>query len=326
MLAVLTGANGFVGSHLVDYLLKEGYRVRCIVRGSSSLKWLEGKNVELFKCGLDKVEPLKEAFKDADFIYHIAGVVNAPDEAGFMYGNVTMTQNVLEAALAASHLQRLLVVSSLAASGPAERPGKPVTEDMPCRPVSLYGKSKVAQEQACEAYHDRLPITIIRPPAIYGPRDTEVLLFFKTVKTGVLPLLGFQDKTLSFVHVADLVRGMEKATRSERSKGQAYFLGSVKEYSWQKIGSLIGNEMGRVPFMFRLPHFLVFTAASFGEVYSRLTRKLVDLNIDRARQITSPSWFCSSEKAMRDFGYEEQVKITDGIKETLDWYRKEKWL
>ena len=179
-LAIVTGANGFVGSHLVDALLNSGYRVRCIVRKTSNLQWLSAKNVDFFYGGLDDIENLKQAFADATHIFHIAGVIKSPNYDGFITGNVTMTQNVLEAALALNGLQHIIVTSSLAAHGPNVI-GKPSIESDPRRPVSEYGESKRAQEDLAATYTDRLPITIVRPPTVYGERDVEVLLFFHSL-------------------------------------------------------------------------------------------------------------------------------------------------
>ena len=177
-IAVITGANGFVGSHLVDLLLENNYRVRCIIRKTSNLRWLENKNVEIFDTGLFDKGGLRKAFKDAEYIYHAAGVVKSKKPEGYFKGNVDTTKNLLESALEfKDSIKRFLVVSSQTATGPSLN-GKPVDEETRCKPITTYGRSKLAEEKLAQTYMDKIPITICRAPAVYGERDTEILIFF----------------------------------------------------------------------------------------------------------------------------------------------------
>lgn len=324
-LAVVTGANGFVGSHLVDWLLQKNYRVHCVVRGGSNLRWLAGKNIKLHKCGLGEVEALRAVFKDADYLYHIAGVVASNTPEGYIQGNVDTTRIVLDAAIGAPNLKRVIVTSSLAASAPT-KPGKPVTEATPSAPLTAYGRSKVLQENLCKEYMNRLPITIIRPPAVYGERDTEVLLFFKTIKKGLLPLLGFDNKTLSLVYVRDLVRGMEMAATSPKAVGNTYFLTSGNEYTWKQLGQTVSKAIGKKAFAVRVPHFVVKIAAASSEWLAALSGKSTVFNREKCREIVQASWACSSEKASQDFGYQSQVSLEEGIGLTAEWYKGEGWI
>ena len=146
-IAVVTGANGFVGSHLVDYLLSKNFEVRCIVRKSSNLQWLEGKNVKIFNCGLFDKDGLREAFKDVNYIFHVAGVVKAKNEEGYFKGNVEATKVLLEiAAEMKEKIKKFVIVSSQTVSGPAIN-GKPVTEDMQPNPLTTYARSKLKQRK-----------------------------------------------------------------------------------------------------------------------------------------------------------------------------------
>ena len=160
-IVIVTGANGFVGSHLVDLLLTKNYTVRCITRKSSDLKWLNGKDVEIHDCGLNDKEKLKKVFEGAEYVYHVAGVVKSKTPEGYFKGNVETTRNILDVALDYKNsIKKFLIVSSLTAVGPSTSE-KPVDETTECHPITTYGKSKLAEEELAKSYMDRLPITIL---------------------------------------------------------------------------------------------------------------------------------------------------------------------
>jgi dihydroflavonol-4-reductase len=325
IVSVVTGANGFVGSHLVDYLLEKGHYVKCIIRKSSNLQWLEGKDVELCTCGLNDVEALKTVFENADYIFHIAGVVKALRPEGFFKGNVETSKNVLEAALHAKNLKKIMITSSMAATGPTTMGGS-VDELSPLNPMEPYGYSKVEQEKVALSYADRLPVVIVRPPGVYGERDTEILAFFKMMSKGWCVRMGLDNKELSLVHVRDLVQGMYLAATQPDNNGEIYFLGSLECYNWKQIGAVTAKVMQRKTKALPIPHFLLFTVGAFGSLMEKWFKSDVDLNIDRARRITRPSWYCSSEKAVKELGYQQTLSLEEGIKRTLDWYKEKGWL
>ncbi len=325
-ISVVTGANGFVGSHLVDYLLEKGDEVHCIVRKTSSLKWLEGKNVTIHDCGLFDKDELKKVLNNVDYLYHVAGVVKAKKEEGYFNGNVKTTRNLLDAVVeVAPKIKRVLIVSSLTASGPSKL-DNPVTEETQTNPITTYGRSKVAQEELVATYMDKLPITIVRPPAIYGDRDTEIYLVFKTYKQGLMTLVGFNHKELSIIYVKDLVRGIYLAATKEIAKGETYFISSKEFYNWPQIGKVIHNAMGKGAITLRLPHFLVYTVATFAQFFSMFSSKPATFNLEKARDFVQEAWTCDTTKSQKDLGFVEQYSLEDGMKHTIEWYKREKWL
>ena len=198
-IAVVTGATGFVGSHLVDHLLSKNYKVRCIIRKSSSLKWLEGKEVEIYDCGLLDSQGLRKAFEGAEYIYHVAGVVKSKTPEGYFKGNVETTKNLLEVAEEFKNkIKRFLIVSSQTATGPSLN-GIPVTEEDTPSPITTYGRSKLAEEELAKTFMNKFPVTICRAPAVYGERDTEIFIFFKTFNSGLMTTIGFETKKISFI-------------------------------------------------------------------------------------------------------------------------------
>lgn len=325
IVSFVTGANGFVGSHLVDYLLEQRHEVHAIVRPSSNLQWLDGKEVTLHTCGLNSAEDLKLAFQGANYIYHIAGVVKALTKDGFMKGNVEMTRNVMEAATHIPTIQRVLVTSSMAATGYAEM-GSDVDENSPLRPIEPYGDSKVAQEEVAKEYADRVPSTIVRPPGVYGPRDTEIFAFFKAINNGVSAMMGFTPKEMSLIHVRDLVQGMYQAATNENSVGEVYFLGSLECYNWKELGDIASKAMNKKTWTIKIPHFVIFILGFFGQILESWFGIDVALNKDRAYRITRPSWYCNSNKAVQELGFQQTVSIEEGFKSTIDWYKEKGWL
>ena len=325
-ISVVTGGNGFVGSHLVDLLIEKGNNVKCIVRKSSNLQWLKNKPVEIFDSGLFDREALKEILKDADYLYHVAGVVKAKEEKGYYEGNVETTRNLLEVSAEVNpNIKRIVIVSSQTACGPSLN-GVTCNEETEPHPLTNYGKSKIAQEKLAHDFMDKLPITIVRPPAVFGERDTEIYLIFKTFKMRLMTLIGFNNKKLSLIHSADLVNGIYLAATSEKSVGETYFISSEEYYDWNQVGDAIVKAMGHNALRLRLPHFIVYIVAAIAQFFAMFSSKAATFNLEKARDFVQEAWTCDVAKAKRDLGFRQEISLEDGIKRTIDWYRENKWL
>lgn len=326
-IAVLTGATGFIGSHLADYLLLQGYTVRCIVRQGSNLQWLKGKNVALYDVGLTDADALAPVLAGAQYVFHLAGVVRAARAADFWEGNVAATQTLLDALVQyAPPLRRLVVVSSLAVTGSAQL-GQPVDENSPLQPISLYGRTKWQQEQLLQTYQHRLPITTIRPPAVYGERETDIFQFFKTYQMGLMPVAGmWGNKELSMVHVSDLVQGIYLAATQAVAVGQVYFLGSKEQYTWNDIAAATQQALGKKALTVRLPHWSIYVLGALAQGWTAVGGKASILSIEKAHEMTAAAWTCSSQKAMQQLGYRPTVALTQGIAQTIAWYSQQGWL
>lgn len=325
-IAVVTGANGFVGSHLVDLLLEKGYKVRCITRKSSNLKWLEGKDVEIHDCGLFDKEGLNKVLKDSNYIFHVAGVVKSKKPEGYFKGNVETTRNLLDVSLNnLDSIKRFVVVSSQTVTGPS-LDGKPVTEETKCRPITTYGKSKLEEEKVAITYANKLPITICRAPAVYGERDTEIFIYFNTFSKGLTTTIGFNKKVLSLIHVTDLVHGIYLSAKSEKAAGQTYFVSSEKYYTWPEINSITSKIIGKKAVIIKVPHFLVYTIAALAQFFATFSKNAATLNLEKAKDITQQYWICDTSKAIQDFGYKQNISAEEGIRRTIEWYKKMKWI
>ena len=326
LVAVVTGANGFVGSHLVDLLLSKNFKVKCITRRSSNLKWLSGKNVEIIDCGLFDKDGLKKAFQGAGYIFHVAGVVKSKTPEGYFKGNVETTRTILEAALGVKDtLKKILIVSSQTACGPSLN-GNLVNEDSICSPITTYGKSKLEEENLAKTYMDRLPITICRAPAVYGERDTEIFIFFQTFNKGLMTTIGMKDKSISLIHVLDLVRGFYLAAVNENSACRTYFISSEVTYNWNEIGKVTSEVLNKKVLKVKVPHFLVYTIASIAQFFAMFSPKPATLNLEKARDLVQVAWTCDTSRAVKELGYHQEISIKEGIKRTCQWYKEMKWI
>ncbi|MDR3665565.1 MAG: NAD(P)-dependent oxidoreductase [Ignavibacteriaceae bacterium] len=324
--AVVTGANGFVGSHLVDLLLENNYIVRCITRKSSNLKWLKDKDVQIFDSGLMDKEGLRKAFNGADYIYHVAGVVKSKKPEGYFKGNVDTTRALLETAVEfKGTIKKFLIVSSQTAVGPSYN-GKVITEDDPCNPITTYGRSKLAEEELAKSFMNLLPITICRAPAVFGDRDTEIFIFFRTFNKGLMTTIGFDKKLISLIYVKDLVKGFMLAAESLKSAGQTYFISSEKYYSWDEIGNITSKVLGKNPVKIKVPHSMVYFIAAIAQFFAIFSNKPATLNLEKARDLTRNAWICDTSKAIRELNYHQSFPLEEGIKRTCDWYKSQNWL
>lgn len=324
--SVVTGCSGFVGSHLVDYLIGQGHKVKCIVRKTSSLKWIDGKQIELFDSGLFDQNRLAEIVKDADYIFHVAGVVKSKTPEGYFRGNVTTTYNLLKAVVKAEvSLKRFVLVSSQTAAGPSKK-GMVVNESMEAKPITTYGRSKAEAEEVAKMYKNEIPITIVRAAAVYGERDTEIFLVFKTFQKGLMTLVGFNKKQVSLIHVADLVRGIYLAAMSEKSVGETYFISSDKFYDWNSVADILENIFGKKAFRLKIPHPVVYLVAAASQFGAKFSSKAATFNLEKAKDFVQEAWTCDISKAKRDFGYQPEISLEDGLKRTIDWYKANNWL
>ncbi len=324
-ISVVTGASGFVGSHLVDRLIAEGHQVKCILRSSSSKRWLENKNVEIFDCGLFDTEKLKVILKGADYLFHVAGVVKAKNEEDYFQGNVETTRVLLEVTKEVNpDIKRVVIISSQTACGPSLDENA-CNEKTIEHPITTYGRSKLAQEKLAKSFMEKIPVTIIRPPAVFGSRDTEIYLFFKTYKQRLMALIGFDKKQLSLVYVDDLVNGIFLAATSDKAVNQTYFIGSEKFYDWVEIGEVCRKAFNKKAVTIRIPHFLVYTVAAVAQFFAIFGSKAATFNLEKARDFVQKNWTCDVSKAVSELGYKQYVSLEEGIKRTINWYREMKW-
>lgn len=328
---LLTGASGFVGSTLCEELNRRGgLDVRCLMRKTSSSANLSAAKFTTVQGDLSSVEGLKEAVEGVDIVFHVAGAVAARNWDGFYEANVMGTRNLLDAvARYGKGVKRFVFVSSLAAAGPS-RPDRARRESDESAPVSDYGRSKFEAEKEVLSRKDDFPVTIVRPPAVYGPRDRGVFTFFQAIRSGVLPLLGM-DRTdprrYSFVHVDDLVQGLCLAgLRESSATGEVYYVSGDGEYSWPQAMKLMAEGMQKKTIPLRLPLTVMKGAAAACSAYTVAFGKVLPFSLDKIREIEAPAWTCANEKAKKELGFEPYWDLAKGFAQTAKWYKENRWL
>jgi len=325
MHALVTGATGFIGIHLVASLIARGWRVRCLVRPTSRREPLAAYAVDYMIGSLQDRTSLRQAVQGVEVVFHLAGATRVHVPADYERINRLGTQNLIEACAAfAPHLQKFLMISSIAASGPSQT-GTALTETQPPRPVGPYGWSKLRAEEAVLAHQARVPVVILRPSAIYGPGDSDFFQLFQAVKYGILPHIGRQDLHLDLCFVSDLVDGIIAAAEHRSGHGEVFFLGGAC-HTWRALGHAIGQQMGIRPRELRLPRAAVLAIASLADGWARVRRQPSMLSKANLLERLQPFWLCDTSKAAQTFGYTPQTGLADGIAQTLRWYQNVKWL
>jgi nucleoside-diphosphate-sugar epimerase len=328
MRVLVTGGSGFLGSYICEQLAADGHVVRALVRPASDKKVLDKlPRVEFAPGFIEDPASLAKAVLGVDAIIHAAGLVKARKPADFFVTNAQGTRNLLQAAEeGAPGLRRFVYVSSLAAVGPSAD-GMPIPDDAEPRPVTHYGRSKLEGERAVLAAKDRLPVTVIRPPLIYGPRDRETLAFFSSVKNGVLPLIGDGTNTLSVIYAKDCASACVKAITAGAPSGRTYFVDDGAVYVWKEALQEVERALGTRAFVrLGLPLGVVRAAAAASQLYGKMTNTAQMLTLDKVNELRQKHWVCSGDGARAELGWAPTTSWAAGVQETAAWYRSAGWL
>jgi 2-alkyl-3-oxoalkanoate reductase len=327
MTVLVTGASGFLGSHVAEQLSLRGRAVRALVRRSSNTKFLSTlPGLELAYGSVEDEASVEQAMNGVQAVIHVAGLVKARSSREFYAVNTGGTQNVVQAAKATG-VRRLVLVSSQAVGGPSEKGGEPVRVGTETAPITDYGRSKLAAEWAVLEAKDHVHSVIVRPPAIYGPRDGEVLVFFKAVQSGVLPLTNPLDAVYSMIYGPDCAEACILALDAPVPSGSKYFVDDGEPISFAEMIRLVEEAVGkkawlRVP----LPSGLVRAAARVVETYGKVTDSAVMLTVDKCNELHASSWVCDGRQAQLELGFRPKVRFREGVQLTAKWYRENGWL
>jgi UDP-glucose 4-epimerase len=322
---LITGASGFVGYHLLAEALQNSLEVYAAVRKNSRVEHLKDVDVKYTYLDYADVNALTQEIQDKqyDYIIHAAGITRAISVAEYDLVNATFTENLAKAAVRAGTVKKFVFISSLAAIGPLSNLEDIITEDTAPSPITAYGRSKLLAEKKLKAI-DGLNYTILRPTAVYGPRDTGIFIFFKHVSKRFEGYIGRGVQKLSFIYVADLA----KASVQALYKGQrmAYNLSDGKFYDKYQLGYFTKSILNVKTFKVHLLVNFVRLIAGISEKISSFRRTAPILNLEKLEELTAVNWSCSIELAKRDLGYDPYYLLEDGLRETLTWYKENNWL
>lgn len=321
---LVTGGTGFIGSHLLERLAASRARVRCLARKSSSRRYLPGSGIELVYGDLLTGAGLREAVTGARFVFHLAGVTKARTIRDYYQGNVQATTNLLRACEEA-RVGRFVHVSSLAAAGPSPE-GAPLTEDAAPHPVSHYGKSKLEAEQAVRASSLSGEAVIVRPPVVFGPRDTDVYQVLRWAAKGALLQIGAGDSYFSAVYVKDLVEGLQAVAVHPEAAGRTYFISDADPVSWRGFAAIAAGLSRRKLRVLAVPRGAAYLAAWLAELWGRAAGKPGIVSRDKIAEASHRYWTCSPERARREVGFTAATPLREGVAITLAWYKEAGWL
>jgi nucleoside-diphosphate-sugar epimerase len=321
---LVTEAAGFVGSHLVDELLWKGYEVAALVGDNSDLRWLRGKRAELVQGDLSMKGKLP-SLKGFSHIFHLGGATKARREKDFYRTNKEGTERLIEAARHIRGLKRFVYLSSQAAAGPspAERPQK--EEDPPC-PVSPYGKSKLHGEEVALSCRDKFHVTVLRPCAIYGPRDAYMFEFFKAISRGYFPLLGREPIFLSFCYVEDLVQALMLSVQRDHASGEVFFIADGERYSLDFFADVVSSDLHVKLRKLRIPVWAGWFYAAAADGWGFVRRRPASFPRGTGTKAGQRNWVCDINKAKKKIGFRPRFRLEAGVKVTLRWYKEKGWL
>ncbi|MGO9411368.1 MAG: NAD-dependent epimerase/dehydratase family protein [Spirochaetia bacterium] len=324
MRIAVTGATGFIGSHLVEALVRDGHEVTCLARDPERTRSLSSLPVRFVYGSMDSSSALASLVDGQEAVVHAAGLTKARSPEEYIRVNVGGTENLLSVIRGkAGRLRHFVFFSSAEAMGPST-PGQPITEDACLRPFSAYGKSKIMAEQSLAGLERQMPVTIVRPPVVYGPRDKDLGILFRLVARGFLPVVS-PSPAFSVVYVKNLVTGICRAIdRAHESGTRSYFFTDGPETSWSDFGGMIARAFGNKPFTLRVPQLIVLAIAMFAGILSALGAKTTILSRDKIREMCG-SWVVSDERARRELDYQPAFSTEQGVTETAAWYRSQGW-
>jgi dihydroflavonol-4-reductase len=325
---LITGASGFVGSHLAENLAQKNIEAKLLVRQTSRLPFSPSRKMKLCYGDVTDFESVQKAVRGVRCIYHLAGVLRGSNFETYRTVNAEGTRNVCRAAEGQKSVRRLVYVSSLSAAGPSPVDSE-INETIESRPVSYYGQSKLLGETIVLSYQTHFPVTILRPGAVYGPRDRDIFEYFKMVKRGLVLIAGGDSQKISFVHVLDLVDAILRAAHSPKAVGRVYFVSDGRSYNWCQFAENIGKTMGKTYLTIKVPVGFVKMLTGLGDLWIRISGKSMlppVVSRDKMKEAQAPGWVCSNRRICRELGFKPKFDLEKGIQNTVDFYRSSGWI
>ena len=310
----------------MESLLQRGAHVRCLVRNKNHLGWVKECPVEYVIGDCREKKSLKQAVQDVDQVFHLAGATSAINEKTYFEVNGLGTENLVQACIENNpRLKKFIHLSSQAAAGPCRIGGKKKESD-PCEPVSPYGKSKLLGEKLALAHAHELPLLILRPCAVYGPRDKGFFTLFKCLSKNIKPCLSDHHQQISMCYVEDLVQAILLAAETRTASGEIFFLSDGHDYRMEEIGDIFAQAMEVSALRLHLSGQLLYGMAFLAECVARITGRPSLMSRGKIREMFCKNWLCDIEKARALLGFEPRIALARGAELTVAWYKEENWL
>jgi nucleoside-diphosphate-sugar epimerase len=322
-LVALTGGSGFVGSHVADALLASGYRVRALARRPENPGWLKDAPLEIVPGDVREADSLEALVAGARAVVHVAGKTSARSEAEYMASNASGAANVASATRRSAPEAHLVLVSSQAAGGPS-RNGAPVCAGDPPRPVSSYGRSKLAGEEAVRGVAG-LAFTILRPGAVYGPRETAIRDLFVAASRGFVPVLAGGTPRVQMVYAEDLARAVLGALE-RGGRGETFFVAHPEILEYRGIAETLATLPSRRPRLVPVPSVAVRTAGSLAGLFSTFAKGPPVFNAEKARELLESAWTCDVSGTQVALNQPFRTDFAAGAKLTWKWYLERGWI
>ena len=323
---LVTGATGFIGSHLVDALLARGCKVHCVVRETSNLQWLDKSRVILHTGDLHQPETYQECLSEVDYVFHSAGITRANNRHDYLHNNARVGIPFYRSCVEhGKQIKGVVHVSSLAAVGPT-LPEQKVDEDTPCHPLTYYGKSKLTGEEIALGYASDLPMVVLRPPVVYGERDVNFFTYLKAIHWRMAIKIGTTPRTLSLIHVKDLVDAMIRAAEAPDPDQNVFFVTDGGTYSWDDVANAAMKALGVRAQTIIIPVSLMGFAAMVSEFLAKMRNRTPLIDRQRMIDLRQSSWTASSERFFNHYSFRPQLDLDQGMKQTCAWYKHQGWL
>ena len=322
MNVLITGATGFIGSHLVDALAATDAEIYALVRDSARLPAESARRVHAITGELADIPQLPAR---PDVVFHLAGLTKALNSKDYYTVNAKGTASLLDALDRQGFRPKVVVLSSVAAGGPSERDSRRKESDPPA-PMTPYGESKLEGEREALARADRFPIVLLRVAAVYGPRDPDFLALFRTVERGVVLSLGFKKRLLSLCYVRDIIRALLRAAETPLASGEIFNIAGPEPCTMAEIGQMAGGFMGRRARKIVLPLGLAYAGVLASEFLSTLARRPSPISRDKYRDYRQAGWLVDVDKARERLGFTADTTLEAGVRETIAWYQENGWL
>ncbi len=323
---LVTGGTGFVGSHLVERLLRNGYAVTCLVRDPLHLRWLERMDVRLAQGDCTQASSLGAAVQGVSVIFHCAGLTKTRYARDYYPVNHLGTKNLLNACARYNPgIEKFILVSSQAAAGPSPD-GRPVNDGNTPHPVSDYGRSKLLAEDEARGYKDFFPVVILRPSIVYGPRDVDMFELFRWASRGLTLEMTGGDRYLNLCYVEDLTAALLLSAERGTKSGSVYFVAENRFYSWSEFRHLLLATGGVKARTIKLPYGAAYLIGVASEIGSLFTKRPALANRQKVREAAQRYWLCDVGKIENDLRFRAEYSLQKGLELTWQWYRKNKWL